>query len=165
MKPFIDVVEFTLHHEGGYVNDPDDPGRETKYGISKRSYPHLDIKSLTRDDAKVIYHRDYWLAMRCNEMPLRVGASLFDTGVNLGTRRAVRFLQRQIGASRDGIVGPETLGLIEPHHASRLLTRRLSWYTKLMRRRPVMRKYERGWFRRVVELSTYVGGLECELQL
>jgi hypothetical protein len=57
---FERAVAFVLRHEGGYVNDPRDPGGETKYGISKRAYPRLDIKGLTEADAKEIYRRDYW---------------------------------------------------------------------------------------------------------
>ena len=57
---FLKAFEKVLRHEGGYVNDPLDLGGETKYGISKRSYPHLDIKNLTLDQAKQIYFRDFW---------------------------------------------------------------------------------------------------------
>ena len=58
---FSEVIEDTLSHEGGYVFDPDDLGGETNWGISKRQYPDLDIKSLTREDAIDIYYKDYWL--------------------------------------------------------------------------------------------------------
>ena len=57
---FDRIIEFTLQEEGGYVNNPADPGGMTKYGISKRSYPNLDIANLTIDQAKAIYERDFW---------------------------------------------------------------------------------------------------------
>ena len=62
---FDEIIEVVLHHEGGYVNDPKDPGGETNYGISKRAYPDVDIKNLTEDGAKDIYRRDYWEKYRC----------------------------------------------------------------------------------------------------
>ncbi|KWT77357.1 glycosyl hydrolase 108 family protein [Candidatus Magnetominusculus xianensis] len=62
------AVRFVLDAEGGYVNDPDDPGGETKYGISKRAYPSLDIKSLTIEDAKRLYRRDYWGRASCDAL-------------------------------------------------------------------------------------------------
>ena len=58
---FTEAIGVILYHEGGYVNDKDDPGGETMMGISKRAYPNLDIKGLTEDDVKEIYHKDYWL--------------------------------------------------------------------------------------------------------
>jgi hypothetical protein len=57
---FEEIIEIVLEHEGGYVNDPDDAGGETKYGIAKRWYPDVDIKNLTKEQAKKIYHTDYW---------------------------------------------------------------------------------------------------------
>ena len=59
MEHFSEIIPIVLRHEGGYVNDPLDKGGETNYGISKRSYPHLDIHSLTLADAKTIYKRDF----------------------------------------------------------------------------------------------------------
>ena len=60
LTKFEDIIEITLHHEGGYVNDPDDLGGETNFGIAKRFYPDVDIKNLTKDEASDIYRRDYW---------------------------------------------------------------------------------------------------------
>ena len=57
---FNKIIEKVLEHEGGYVNDPKDLGGETKYGITKRFYPDVDIKNLTKEQAKTIYHTDYW---------------------------------------------------------------------------------------------------------
>ena len=57
---FDDIIEVVLHHEGGYVNDPDDPGGETNFGVAKRSHPDVDIANLTKDGAKEIYKEHYW---------------------------------------------------------------------------------------------------------
>ena len=61
MAQFLEIVYDTLDHEGGYVNDPTDPGGETNYGISKRAYPKIDIKALTKHEAVKIYYKDYWV--------------------------------------------------------------------------------------------------------
>lgn len=77
--------------EGNYNNDPHDPGGETKFGISKRAYPHLDIANLTLDQAKAIYQRDYWSVCRCDELPWDMALAVFDCAVNQGPGTAERF--------------------------------------------------------------------------
>jgi lysozyme family protein len=106
---FEQAVEIILKHEGGEVNDPKDPGGHTKYGISKRAYPHLDIASLTVDDAKAIYFADYWEPLKMMLLPRRVRLCLFDCAVNQGLSRAIRILQAACGASQDGVLGPKTI--------------------------------------------------------
>lgn len=88
---FTRAVEFVLKHEGGYVNNPNDPGGETNFGISKRVYPHLDIKNLTKDEAKRIYHSDYWLKAGCDVIEWPMCLVFFDTAVNMGIIRAQEF--------------------------------------------------------------------------
>jgi len=89
----------TIEHEAGYVNDPDDPGGETKFGISKRSYPEIDIKNLGRKKARPIYLRDFWRKPRFNELATiapDLAIKCFDLAVNCGTRTAIKMLQRAI---------------------------------------------------------------------
>lgn len=81
-------VEHVLRWEGVYSNDPKDPGGETKYGISKRAYPDLDIKALTKEKAKGIYFVDYWQAVGADKMPDGLNLLAFDTAVNCGVKRA-----------------------------------------------------------------------------
>ena len=69
MKNFNEIIEQVLEHEGGYVNDPKDLGGETKYGITKRFYPDVDIKNLTVEQAKEIYKKDYWDRNRVESLP------------------------------------------------------------------------------------------------
>ncbi|QFS87582.1 MULTISPECIES: glycoside hydrolase family 108 protein [unclassified Marinobacter] len=104
------AMEHVFHWEGGYVNDPRDPGGETKYGISKRAYPTVDIANLTKAQAREIYRRDYWEACRCGELPGPLALMVFDSAVNQGQGRAKRLLQASLGVKQDGIVGPMTLG-------------------------------------------------------
>ena len=91
-----------IGHEGGYVNHPSDPGGETKYGISRRSYPGEDIAGLTLERAKLIYARDFWGPAGCDVVPDAAKFELFDMAVNSGVKAAVRNLQRAVGETDDG---------------------------------------------------------------
>lgn len=103
-----------IGHEGGYVNDPQDPGGETKYGISKRSYPNENIFALTLERAKFIYKRDYWDKVRGDVLPYDVAFNLFDGAVNSGVVQSIQWLQRAANSTvapvaDDGKFGPITL--------------------------------------------------------
>jgi len=108
MAYFDDCFDKLLGHEGGYVFNPADPGGETKWGISKRSYPNLDIKNLTVEDAKRIYWRDYWLRCGCEDLPRGLAFDVFDAAVNSGANQAARWLQTALGVRADGVIGPDT---------------------------------------------------------
>lgn len=136
--------------EGDYANDPRDPGGETKYGISKRSYPHLDIKNLTLSDAKEIYRRDVWERAQCSKLPPGLAFNLFDGAVNSGVEQSVRWLQRAVGVADDGHVGPLTLAQVNlEKDPSAILARfnghRLEFMTKLSK----WDVFGRGWARRI----------------
>ena len=109
---FNRALDLILGHEGGYVNDPRDPGGETNWGISKRAYPDLNIKAMTREAAGSIYRRDYWDKLRCGEMPWPVAVVMFDAGVNQGVGAAARTLQRALGVTQDGVLGPATMAAL-----------------------------------------------------
>jgi len=138
-----------MGHEGGYVNDPQDPGGETNWGISKRAYPDVDIKHLTRVDAKKIYRRDYWDRAKADSYHSAIGFQVFDAAVNHGIGTAIRFLQRAAGVADDGVIGPISLGRIRSMDVSDLLMRfngeRLMFYTKLS----TWSRFGKGWARRV----------------
>lgn len=94
---------------GGYVNDPNDAGGETKYGISKAAYPAVDIANLTLEGAQAIYLSDYWNLNKCDKMPWAIGWVVFDCAVNHGPKNAARFLQIALNVPADGNMGPQTL--------------------------------------------------------
>lgn len=81
---FEQAVAIILEHEGGYVNDPKDPGGETRYGISKRAYPTINIRDLTKAEAMAIYRRDYWDKIKADTLPDYVRLMAFDCAVNQG---------------------------------------------------------------------------------
>ena len=107
---FDRAFQITVGVEGGYVNDPADPGGETKYGISHRAYPDIGIKALTLDQAKAIYQRDYWQPANCDRMPERIGHLVFDCAVHHGVKTAIKLLQRALRVADDGEFGPVTRG-------------------------------------------------------
>src|SRR3989304_9273008 len=127
MANFYEALELVLKHEAGYVNDPDDPGGETNFGISKRSYPSVDIKNLTRDEAAEIYKHDYWLSLYDQISDQRVANVLFDFGVNAGINTAVRTIQKALNdvlagpILADGVFGPETLSAVNGADPTKLL--------------------------------------------
>jgi lysozyme family protein len=140
-----------IGHEGGYVNDPQDPGGETRYGVSKRQYPSEDIKSLTLARAKEIYRRDYWGPAGCDAVPEALKFDLFDTAVNAGVEQAILFLQRCVGEVDDGILGPRTLQAVQSMNPWRLFARfnghRLDHLNDLKH----WPRYGRGWAQRIAE--------------
>ncbi len=146
---FDDAFERVIHSEGGYVDDSRDPGLETKFGISKRAYPQLDIKALTLADAKVIYRRDYWQRCRCDELPEGVAFDMFDAAVNSGPGQAIRWLQRAVGVADDGVLGPLTLAAVRRLEPGALRARysgiRLDFMTQLS----TWDAFGKGWARRI----------------
>jgi lysozyme family protein len=111
---FERAVAKLLGDEGGYVNNPEDPGGATKFGISRRDYPNLDIPALTRSEAVAIYYRDWWRHYRYSELPGLIGAKLFDLAVNIGPEHAMKCLQRALRAcgrrvEEDGVLGRATI--------------------------------------------------------
>ena len=112
---FEEAVKVVLKHEGGYVNDPDDPGGETNFGISKRAFPDLDIKNLTEEDAIKIYYEKYWKQSKVEMLPERLWNIYFDMAVNMGRKRACEILQKacnhknKVGIKVDGRIGRNTV--------------------------------------------------------
>lgn len=110
---FPAAVKLILEEEGVLSDRKDDLGGLTKYGISQKAYPHLDIRALTLEQAKGIYLTDYWLECGCDKMPWWAALIVFDCAVNQGTGIAKRLIQQTVRAFQDGVIGPKTLGLIQ----------------------------------------------------
>jgi lysozyme family protein len=157
MATFDKAIGTVLAHEGGYTFDPNDPGGETKYGISHRAYPNLDIKSLTLDQAKAIYKRDYWTYSRIQDQD--VATKVFDLAVNLGPAAAHRLLQTALNArgetvAVDGVFGPETLAAANRGDPAQLLqelrAQAAAYYAQTVLANPPEQKFLLGWMRRAV---------------
>jgi lysozyme family protein len=124
MTPFFTrCVAELLEYEGGLVEHPKDPGGLTHFGISQRSYPTLDIRALTREDAITLYRRDFWTPLRCDDLPPAVAFLVFDGGVNQGTTAAALDLQKACRVKQDGLIGPATIGAALALAPETLITR------------------------------------------
>ena len=158
LTTFNEIIEKVLEHEGGYVNDPNDRGGETNFGITKKFYPDVDIKNLTKDQAKHIYHTDYWRRGKCDEIPSRLRHIYFDMLVNFGKRGAVKVLQKAANAKNkdkidvDGGLGPATLKAIQNLELDRVRAYRVLRFANLVIKKPEQERFWFGWFRRATEV-------------
>ena len=156
---FEKAFAYVIQNEGGYVFDKNDSGGETKFGITKRSYPSLNIKDLTLEDAKKIYYRDFWQKGKFEEISDDlIATQLFDLSVNLGIRPAVIVLQRALRSvgktvQEDGLMGPETL-LATLNSDTRCLLAAIKseaagYYRQIAAKNPSKQKFLKGWLNRV----------------
>lgn len=158
LSEFNDIIEKVLAHEGGYVNDSDDAGGETKYGISKKAYPKEDIEGLTIERAKELYERDYWRKYRASDLPNHIRHNYFDMCVNMGGVRAIKVLQEACNSYNankievDGLIGKMTIRASSGLSNDRLRAYRVLFYAELVMKTPRMEKYWVGWFRRSCEV-------------
>lgn len=152
---FEETIERVLEHEGGYINNPKDPGGETKWGISKRSYPNVDIKNLTRDGAIAIYKRDFWNKVNAGDLYDGVAYQSLDFAVNSGPETAVRYLQRALNVADDGHWGPVTAAaakvISESDQIMRLNAERLDFMTRCSN----WPNASKGWSRRIAANLRY----------
>ena len=155
---FEHAVSFVLAHEGGYSNDLDDDGGETKFVISKRSYPHIDMDTLTIEQTKSIYKRDFWDPQLYKDIKdVNLATKVFDLAVNMGSSWAHRLVQRALKSTgqdiaEDGVLGPMTLAAINKADLSDLLAALKSeaagYYRTLAATQPRRAKFLKGWLKR-----------------
>lgn len=155
MTAFDTAMNRLFAHEGGYVNHPKDPGGETKYGISKRAYPSVNIRALTKDDAKAIYRRDYWKAVKGDELPPALAFQVFDAAVNHGTAWASRALQRVVGAEADGKIGPKTLQAVRSKPEADVIDLFNGYRELYYKSLPTFDTFGKGWLARLEENRRY----------
>ena len=156
-KEFFEIVNHTLEEEGGYVNDPTDKGGETKFGISKRAYPNLDIFNLTEDDAIDIYWKDYWVRGKCDKVPSKLQPIYFDMCVNFGISGAIKVLQATANSKGanievDGKIGPNTIKAIKNLSLERVRAFRVLKFAKIVIANPKQMKFWYGWYRRSLKI-------------
>lgn len=164
MSVFDRALELVLGHEGGFADDPDDPGGATMRGVTQATYDRFrDRKDLPRrhvreiDDWEVrAIYRDYWEGAHCDALPPAVAVAHFDMAINAGPRQAVKTLQRAVGVDVDGIFGPVTLAATEDRAdlLDDYLFARLDFYVDLAVARPRLRKFLPSWVRRCLHLRT-----------
>lgn len=135
-------VQFIFDREGRVLeNNPADPGGLTKFGVSRKSYPNLDIANLTEQQAKEIYYRDYWTPLACDDFEdPRLALAVFDTGVNQGVGTAKAILGEFVGEAAT----PE-----------RYLFKRLRRYVNLIIAKPNLKVWTLDWLLRVVKVAEF----------
>jgi len=146
---FASAMTILLAVEKGYVVDE---GGETKFGISKRSYPDEDIPNLTIQRATDIYWNDYWMPCKCGKLPWPLSLYVFDSAVNQGQGTAKKMLQQALGVTVDGVIGNKTLfaaGRSSKWHAAKFMAIRCFKYTDTRN----ADNNELGWFTRLFEVT------------
>lgn len=158
---FSRALAETLIHEGGYVNHPKDPGGRTNLGVTQRvweawtgkSSNEAEMRSLTREMVAPLYRKNYWDAVRADDMPAGIALCVFDFGVNSGPPRAITYLQRALSAPVDGKIGPQTIAAVKAYVALHGEKNLIKVYQD--NRRAFLRSlgtfpiFGKGWMRRV----------------
>lgn len=151
---FDRAFDHLMKWEGGFVDNPNDPGGATKYGISSAAYPTLNISALKLEDAKAIYFRDYWTPNKCDQMRYSVALNVFDMGVNCGVKTSAMTLQEALTVGQDGKIGPITLAAVAKKSPADLIevfsTLRIMRYSKDKN----FNVFGKGWVNRTLDTVT-----------
>lgn len=158
-------LEVTLVYEGGFTENPKDPGnwtggkigagklRGTKYGIAAASYPLLNIKNLTLETAREIYSSRYWTPISGEALPFGLDLATFDASVNSGVGRGAKWLQSVVGATPDGRIGSDTLKAVAPADVRVAIQAMCAKRLGFMRSLKIWETFKRGWSRRVADVE------------
>ncbi len=146
MNNFQKAIKFVLDKEGGYVNDPIDPGGETKYGISKATFPDINIKTLTLQQATEIYRVYYWNKYNLDSVPYPLCIAVFDSYVQHSPGKVSTWVRNSGGDLRS------------------FLEYRREYYLELIAKKPALNRFKRGWMNRLNDLQKYIDILLIEDQ-
>lgn len=158
---FDAALKAILHHEGGFVNHPADPGGMTNLGVTKKVWEEwvgheVDekaMRALTPEMVGPMYKAKYWDKVKGDDLPTGVDYAVFDAAVNSGPGRAAKWLQGCVGVEQDGGIGPKTLAAVAAFDPKELVEdyakRRLSFLMDL----PHWGTFGKGWGRRVAEVQ------------
>lgn len=164
-------LKIVLDIEGGFVNDPVDPGGATNMGITQKIYnlflskehkPERSVKSIEPKEVEYIYYNYFWLPSKCNELPDMIDVFHFDTAVNCGNGMAAKILQTALNANEkikvDGIIGKITLDAIKKYTIPELLAcynvAREIYYEIIIEKNQSLKKFEKGWQNRLTKLMS-----------
>ena len=153
MNSFDHAFDLLIGNEGGYVNNPKDPGGETNWGITRavavdNGYSG-SMKIMPKETAKQIYRKMYWDKLQCDQLPFVVAFQLFDAGVNHGNTQAAKFLQRALSVADDGVIGAKTIAAVSKLKDLQIVmlfnAERIEFYAALK----TFSTFGKGWVRRV----------------
>jgi lysozyme family protein len=159
---FVPSLAAVLIHEGGYVNDPQDPGGATNKGVTQPVYDDWRIgEKLSKRSVQLInafevgeiYRRRYWNATRGDDLPSGVDYCVFDFAVNSGVNRATRYLQRAAGVNDDGQIGSMTLAAVKAKPSVALIEQICAARLNFLRQLPTFARFGKGWTARVEDVA------------
>ena len=173
MARFDECLSSILRSEGGYVNNPNDPGGATNKGITQKVYDEYrrtagripqPVMLITDAEVADIYKRQYWNPCKCDVLPKGVDLLVFDAAVNTGVKQAAKFLQRALGVDDDGSIGPATIQALTNDVKNgmtadiieNLLSQRRSFYLEIIENKPSLSVFKKGWLARADRLTTEV---------
>jgi len=156
---FDHSLDLVLKSEGGFVNNPKDPGGMTNLGVTANTWANFkgrntnekEMRSLTRDDVAPLYEKKYWDACKCDDLPSGIDYLVFDFAVNSGPGRSVKTLQRALGLPEDGAVGPVTIQTIDVMDKTELIARFSDAKKQFYESLPTFATFGNGWLKRVDE--------------
>lgn len=152
---FDEAFDRLMTHEGGYSNNPADPGGATNYGITQavaRANGYTgDMREFTKDAAKRIYKQSYWDAVQADQLPAGINYAVFDAAVNSGVRQSIKWLQRAAGVTEDGIVGAQTIGAARAANPDALLRKMLGFRLGMMTGLQAWGTFGKGWALRIAK--------------
>jgi len=144
-------LKHLLGNEGGYSNNPADPGGETMYGVTlrvARAYGYTGtMKDLPWRTAMDIYTKNYWAPIKADQLPDALRFHVFDAAVNSGPGQAVKWIQRAAGITQDGLIGPQTISAASRVTPAQYSAIRLRFMTDLA----TWPTFGKGWARRIAD--------------
>lgn len=148
------IINRLLEYEGTYVNNPFDPGGETKFGISKKAYPKLDIKHLTRNQAIKIYYGDYWVKNKLDKLNnFKISALLFNLVVNIGSNATLGIVKEIIGKG-NYIECINSLNISRQNEVLQFIKQKAELYYKsIVLKNPNLKIFLNGWLKRLNDLA------------
>lgn len=159
---FEQCFALVIKHEGGYVDNPKDPGGATNLGCTKAVWEEWvghpvtkeDIKALTINDVIPLYRKKYWDAVKGDDLPEGVDYAVFDFAINSGPGKAARTLQKVLGVAQDGQIGPATLRALEATNPRDIATSICEARLEFLQGLPTYGTFGKGWSRRVSEVES-----------
>lgn len=159
---FKDALAAVLHHEGGFVNHPSDPGGMTNLGCTKKVWEEWvghpvdehTMRNLKPEDVAPLYKAKYWDKVHGDELPTGVDYVVFDAAINSGPGRAAKWLQEAVGVTADGAIGPGTMRAVMAHDPGELVTAYQAKRLRFLQALPTWGTFGKGWGRRVEEVAS-----------
>ena len=160
---FNEALKAILKHEGGYVHHPRDPGGMTNLGVTKKVWEEWvghpvgekEMRALTPDTVAPMYKKKYWDAVKADELPTGLDYLMFDFAINAGPGRAAKTMQKAIGTTPDGAIGPKTMAALKAADPADLIAKFSMEKELFYKALPTFATFGKGWLRRVDEAKSH----------